>query len=294
MSELACQLSYAAGSTSLDPYGFRTIDVRAPRSFDRLLSEFPMFMDYFSINALIVSAYPAGLGLAGTAPLVDTYLHPPTFFRSLRLAAKEKRPVLFASQPLAGADLLIRHCAQNLEMPRRLLWANGGYYLPVSLEKCIRTLLAEQGCELMCLYSYGVAEIAHTCFAAVNRFDCGLPRYKLVASDVTPSVNAASELSLASSERSVATGDTAAVVEGDWKITGSTTRLQPLVFSELESWSIGDWKRRTGYLVNLAERRLFQLREDVCAESNEFEIGFHDFWKRNGGSFTYKPNWGAR
>jgi len=295
MSGNVYQLAYAAGSTSLDPRGYRRIDMLMPRRFDRLLESFPEVRNYLNSESLIVSAYPAALGLAGIAPFVDTYLHPPTLFRSLRLAHIEKRPVLFASQPLAGADLLQRHCARNLELPSKILWANGGYVMPESLEDYVGRMLAQRGCKLQCLYSYGVAEIAHTCFAAMSRFDCGLPRFKEVATDVTATIDATTcELSLASIERTIATGDSATIVNGDWKIQSSAQRLAPTILAELESWTDKEWKRRTGYLEATPDRILFQLRADVRDVECEFELPFHEFWSRNDGSFACKPNWSVR
>lgn len=292
MASSVYQLAYAGGSNSFDPYGFRTIDLLSPRRFDLLLDYFPIVKDFLNPNALIISAYPAPLGLAGIAPFVDTYLHPTTFSRALRLACAEHRQVLFASQPLPGADFLLRHCNLDLELPKQIIWANGGYYFPKSLEDYVRRTLAARGCELRCLISYGVAEVEHTCFAAMSRFDCGLPRFKQVTTNVTATIDATTgELTLASSERTIATGDLATVVDGEWRIQSNVKRLDPRIMVELESWTDKEWKRRTGYLEASTDRMLVQLRSRVRDVESEFEVPFHEFWSRNEGSFAYKPKW---
>ncbi len=50
---------------------------------------------------------PAALGIRGFDAFIDSYLHPPTVIRGFRFAMMHQRPVVFASQPLAGAELFV-------------------------------------------------------------------------------------------------------------------------------------------------------------------------------------------
>ncbi|TWU26903.1 hypothetical protein Pla52o_07590 [Novipirellula galeiformis] len=287
------QLSYAAGSTSLEPYGFRILGQSDNNRLDHLLSSFPELSRLLHREALIISAYPAALGLAGFAPLVDTYLHPPTFIRAMRLAAIEDRSVVFAAQPLAGVDLLLRAIHQQMELPQRMLWAAGGYYFPRSLEVFITDCLAQQGCQIEYLHCYGVAEIGHTCFAAMERFDSGHPRFRKVAPEVTASViGGNSQLALQRSDgRSIVTEDYADEINGEWLIQSGHGRMCPEVREQLESWSHQDWMRRTGYLAAQAKNTRYQLREWVECCGDERELRYFRFWEQHGGSLQCKPKW---
>lgn len=290
--KLPRQLSYAAGSNSREPYGYRVMDDSGREKLLALVGYFPVLKEFLSPEGMIVSAYPAALGLTGVGTFVDTYLHSTTFMRALRLAARESRTVLVAAQPLVCADFLWQHYNSHFETPGRMVLALGGYYLPTSLEQFLRTLMAERGCSVKILHSYGVAEVGHTCFASMSRFECGSPRYTHVATDVTTSIHASSkELSLASTNRLVQTGDHAEVIEGTWRIKSSESRLHPQIVAELESWTADDWKRRTGYLKTNGHRFYFQLRQDAENRRRADELSFFDFWKEFGGSFTCKPDW---
>jgi hypothetical protein len=302
-TELGChQLSYAAGSTSLDPDGYRLIGQADGKRLGELVSVFPCLADHIDPESLIINAYPAALGLQGFAPLVDTYLHPPTFIRSMRLAARQLRTVIFAAQPLVGADLLMQFARTGFEVPDQLLWATGGYYLPRSLQQTVSNLLKRLGCDLRVMHCYGVAEVGHTCFAAVDRFSCGLPRYRLVAGHVEASVNANQQLVLASRHRTIVTEDYAAKAQRYWKIRSGPSRMSPEISRVLESWTADQWLRRTGYLAADANETFLQLRQWVqpeqtadpldCVHQNT-EIGFHRFWERFGGSLHAKPKWRA-
>ncbi len=136
------QISYAAGSTSLDPNGFRVLVQDDTQKFAAIRREFPRVGELLQPQSVCISAYPAALGIRGFDAFIDSYLHPPTVIRGFRLALLHQRSVVFASQPLAGADLLLQVMEGNQQMPQRLLWAVGGYYLPMSLERFVR-------CELL-------------------------------------------------------------------------------------------------------------------------------------------------
>jgi hypothetical protein len=285
------QLSYAAGSTSVDPQGYRLIGQRDGQRLPQLKSVFPSLADLIDPNSLIINAYPAALGLQGFAPLVDTYLHPPTLIRSLRLAARQSRAVVFAAQPLVGADLLLKAIDAGFELPTKMLWATGGYFFPQSLEKFISERLSDFGCETHFLHCYGVAEIGHTCFAATNRFSSGLPMYRKIVPDVEAYAGVNGFMTLSIEGRSIVTSDYIEPREGHWSIWNGASRLCPSVSSLLESWTSDSWSRRTGYLRSTKEGYAFQLRENVGSKNSDQEYRYHEFWDRFGGSVQSKPIW---
>ena len=285
------QLSYAAGSTSLDPDGYRLIGETDDQRLTQLKAVFPHLDRILSAESLFVSAYPAALGLQGVAPFVDTYLHPPTFIRAIRLAARDSRTVFLAAQPLIGADLLMRVLRHGFELPREVLWANGGYYFPRSLEYCVREQLRSVGCHLEVLHCYGAAEIGHTCFAAIDRFESGFPRYRKIADHVEMAVSKSGRMVLKSSERQVITEDCVENVGDHLLIRNGSARLCAEVLSELESWKSAQWSRRTGYLRASATGSIFQLREWVETQQSTDELRYHEFWQKFGGSPQSKPQW---
>ncbi|TWT98828.1 hypothetical protein [Neorhodopirellula pilleata] len=287
------QLSYAAGSTSLEPDGYRRIGKLDGQRLGQLVSVFPELEQWIRPDCLIINAYPAALGLQGFAPLVDTYLHGPTLIRSLRLAAREQRSVIFAAQPLVGANMLIEAIAAGFEFPSRLLWAGGGYYFPRSLEKYMEQLLHSIGCQVRFLHCYGVAEVAHTCFAATERFDDGLPRFRKVVEQLEIEIQSDGCLILRLGDRQTATKERIEAIDNHWRIQNGPDRLSVLVFDELESWGEPEWTCRTGYFGEHQRELQFQLRQGVQPRSNR-EHRFHIFWDRFGGSIQSKPQWGDR
>ncbi len=288
-----CYFSYSAGSNSRNPYGYRIVDETTNLRLDQLMELFPSVSQFLKQQPLIVSAYPATLGLTGITALVDTYLHPPTFIRALRLAACENASVLLAAQPLVGAELLLQHCKEKMEVPRHILWAVGGYYFPLSLENFIRKILAGKGCDITFLYSYGVAEIGHTCFAGISRLSCGEPLYQKVATEVTARIKEKELVLEAGNNRSVATGDYAQIIQGGWLIKNNITRLAPAIRDELESWTATDWLRRTGNLQTNPEGKItYQLRERKPKKKSKNEIPYYSFWDESDNYPTSKPCWG--
>jgi hypothetical protein len=286
------QLSFAAGSSSLDPYGYRTLGPESGARIAQLAQVFPSLRRFLNSSALIINAYPAALGLGGLAPLVDTYLHPPTFIRSMRLATNELRPVIMVAQPLAGADLLVRLCEYEGELPRQMLWAAGGYFFPASLERFAIDLLRERGCRLTILHAYGVAEIGHSCFAAIERFPTGLPKFLKVATEINRiPASGSSALILENNGRCIDTGDRAQLVDGHWRIESGAGRMDPSVRETLETWTGDQWRRRTGYLNATTAGITIQVRENASQIGSPSEIGFHKFWHLHGGSMATKPRW---
>jgi hypothetical protein len=285
------QLSYAAGSTSLDPDGYRLIGENDGQRLTQLLAVFPELSSIISPNCLIINAYPAALGLQGFAPYVDTYMHAPTLIRALRLAARHERPVVFAAQPIVGADLLSKAIDAGWELPRCMLWATGGYYFPQSLERHIAMRMNSAGCDVRFLHCYGVAEIAHTCFAATSRFSNGTPRYQKIIDAVEVGKSPDGFMTLAFNGRRVVTSDYAKQIDDEWSIDNGPSRLSLRVANELESWSDEEWFRRTGYLKSNQDSIQCQLREHIEVAETKTEHRFYRFWEAFGGSLQSKPQW---
>ncbi len=285
------QRSYSAGSTSCDENAFRLVKNDLPARIAALSESFPKIKPYLN-GPIIVSAYPASLGLDGLGPMVDTFLHPPAFFRALSSAADENRNVVITSQPLAGMDLMLQALDAVETLPRNILWSVGGYYLPESLEQSIRNAFASRGTTVDVLHCYGVAELAHTCLAATERDESGWPRFHPAVSGLDVSVDSSSgELVLHLDDRRVLTGDQARRVGDSWQVISNVHRLDPKVRNELESWSMFDWTRRTGYLHVDHDKTIFQMRSGIKPSSSS-QLSLNEFWQRFGGSWTVKPNWG--
>ncbi len=261
------------------------------QKFAAIRREFPRAGELLQPHSVCISAYPAALGIRGFDAFIDSYLHPPTVIRGFRLAMLHQRPVVFASQPLAGADLLLQVMRANQQMPRRLLWAVGGYYLPMSLERFLRTELNRFGCQLDILHCYGVAEIGHTCFAAYERTVSGHPIYRQVDASVEASQDhSTGRLRLCRAGRCLLTEDNVEGHAGSWLIRSGASRLHPAIFRRLESWSDAQWSRRTGYLASRDQHLKLQLRDGVQPHTHH-EIRLHRFWEQYGGSWLTKPQW---
>lgn len=287
------QRSYSAGSTSSDNDAFRVVKNDLPDRIATLTERFPKIKGYLD-NPMIVSAYPASLGLDGLGPMVDTFLHPPAFFRALRAAAVENRSAVITSQPLAGAELLLHALDAVDTLPENILWAVGGYYLPESLELTIRSAFASRGSTVEVLHCYGAAELAHTCLAASERDESGWPRFQPVLPGLEVSTDGGSgELMLGLPDRREHTGDQARRMGDSWQVISNVHRLDPQVRKELESWSMFDWTRRTGHLHADGKTTIFQLRSGIKSTSSN-QLSLNEFWQQFGGGWTTKPNWGKR
>lgn len=287
----SCPLSYPAGGTSIAPDRFRIVGAEPTKWIHRLVSCFPAVTDFFGPQSLVISAYPATLGLNGFCPSVDTYLHPPTFFSALQLAALENRCVLLAAQPLVGADLLLRATREHILLPKRILWGVGGYYFPASLEAFIRSRLEEHGVELRFLYSYGMAEVGHSLLCATERLPSADPAFRQIADQIQLKSDKSSRLIIINQDGTVfSTDDIAELRNCCWRIRSSPKRLDPRVRDQLEGWGCREWERRTGYLHASDAGFKLQLRETVPSTSSD-EHCYHLFWHQFGGSITMKPKW---
>jgi len=249
---------------------------------------------------IIINAYPAELGLANLGTYIDTYLHAITFVRACRLAAIQHRPVVFIAQPVVGVEFLLLLLKEGFEIPEAIAWISGGYYFPQSLESFVRKEMKQAGCSLSIIHSYGVAEIGHTCFAALRRSSSDQPMYQLVADDIEVILNKTGELSLAKGEVLIATGETAKFENGYWTITNSPSRLSARVKTSLEGFTSTQWLRFTGRTNWKNNELVFQLRQGLrvspkseCGDTGQHgEYAYFEFWDQFGGGPTYKPSWG--
>ena len=141
------------------------------------------------------------------------------------------------------------------------------------------------------------AEVGHTCFAAIDRFENGQPRFKKIDDRVSVhGTNSSTDgrLILKSNGAEAKTGDWISRVDNWWKITSN--RIADEVCDTLESWSDYDWSRRTGYLHATQNPRTaeivftFQLRDSI-RQGNDRDLRFHEFWQEFGGDLTSKPVW---
>lgn len=294
------EITFSAGSEVPDPSKCRVVEPNVKHRFQQIGEAFLEVGEILANWPVLVQAYPASLGLRGAkVTLVDTYLRDVTVRSAIAWAASKKRDVVFVSQPLAGAELLLP--ALEGTLPKRILWAAGGYDMPASLERVIVTRCRERGCEVSFLYSYGVAEVGHSCFAATQR-DCnGLPSYRKIADEVEAvltNVNSAGigELGLKGPQNDtvVDTGDFAIAGRNHWTILANPRRLADPVRDLLEAWTESQWRRRTGYLYASRGHVLYQLRRNYRGPVETCEVPFHRYWERFDGSLLSKPNWGIQ
>lgn len=295
--------SYPAGTTSYEPDGFRRIVADTDNRWSAMTKAFPQLGRFLTSSSLLIQAYPAALGISGLMPVVPHALHRPTFVRAIGSAVQEARPVVLAAQPLAGADRLLVAVDDGLEFPSEILWATGGYPLPRSLEGIVRQRLADRGCTLTILHCYGVGEIGHTCFAAIERDEAGdpifrrlLPGLRIVDQPLTSDGESIQSVLVREDGRRAATGDRWRRLDDGWRLTCGPQRLDPDIEALLESWGEEEWLRRTGYL-HVAEtpsrKTYFQLRDTTEVSIGRCEMHYHDFAGRFGGTLDVKPTWGT-
>lgn len=327
--EMSRILSYSAGSASRDPHGYREIDEQgSAEKLSRIMTRFPDLAKLLGDfqNVLLINAYPATLGGLGQLPLVDTYLHPPTFVRATTLAALEKRTVLCAAQPLMGAEMLLRASQQSDEFPEHLIWSTGGYPLPQSLERAVRSWLIHRGCDLTVLHCYGIAELDHTLMAAMHRDQEGRLIFHAVQPNLQIDIShqGCHVDSLGLNSRRMRCEDQIDLVGETYRIGGDARRFPFDKMARLETWTIDDWTQLTGHVGWTKRGEQLQRRahcdsstppakstalkdtdfpsvlplrhpternESSGAAQNARRIAFHTFAGRFGMSWQQKPNW---
>lgn len=289
-------LSYSSGSHNRGPHGFRTLR-RGGNLRTFLEGRWPQLFEGFGDRLpMVINAYPAALGTFEFGVYVDTYLSLSTGSRALALAQHEDMPVMLLGQPLYIADLLYRHLrSNNAKLPNALLIGTGGYVMPLSLERALREATASQVVHFNLFHGYGVAEVDAACLLAVKRDADGDLIYEQRDDSIGVDFGENEEL-LLSLKRSdggylierFPTGDSGRAVDGG-TLVWNHNRLHPNVYKILESWQPEDWRRRTGYLYYGRELR-FQLRKGEKPAAS-IECEFHDFEKRYGHYWLFKPDW---
>jgi hypothetical protein len=285
-------LSYSAGSTSTDPYGFRVVQPDSGR-LGLILGHYPELLEFLGARPpLVVNCYPATLGVLAGVVQLDTYLRPAVFTRALNLAAAEDLTCLVAGQPLALAQLLLQHVTREARLPERLVLFVGGYSCPAGLE----ALLLAAGCgggQRCVLHGYGLAEVDYGVLVG-RRTEAGPVLYRKVAPAVEFRLAPSGELLLRRTDTEAAvwyvTGDSAVELDGALVLAPGPRRLSPRVAQALDGFTGEDWRRRTGYLKCLGERLVLQLRPGEQPRASA-ELPFYDFCARFGMSFADKPDW---
>lgn len=291
-------LSYSAGSTQTGPDGFRKVN-RSGLSLTAVVkSHWPQLLQPFRERTpVVVNAYPATIGFPTDGVLVDCYLSTRTASRALQLAAREDMPAMLMCQSLFLAELLFRHAANGLRFPDAVIAIAGGYCTPRSLQQALTALLAEKGVPFTLLQGYGVAEVEAGMLWGVDYDAQGRVIYRRRGPDIHAElIDGRLHLALKNTQGELLnapfdTGDSAVLDGADVLISNARSRLSPEIMAELESWDMGAWRRRTGYVGRADGRLVFQLREGVPA-SGDNELGYYLFGDRFGFSWLSKPQWG--
>lgn len=162
--EIKGYLGYSSGVHSRqDPYGFRSCDTGLQTLLSVLPTLYPALRPFLERQPILISCYPAFLGILQTIPVVDTYLRQDPFSRALLLACAEKRSVIVLGQPLSTAEMLYRHQQVHAIFPSDILIALGGYYCPRSLESFITGLVTDRGSSTAVVHGYGLVEVGVGC-----------------------------------------------------------------------------------------------------------------------------------
>ena len=288
-------LSYSAGSTQTGPGGFRKVRTDRVGLLDAAGDRWPELSRAIRARTVLyVNAYPATIGRLTDGITVDTYLSPRVLTRALALGRVEGHAVLVLAQPLFLADVLLRHLAAGHPLPATLMLQVGGYVLPPTLETLLEELVRPHVEECFIVHYFGAAEVDGGVLMARERTAGGELIY-YPRPDCRPEVDGEQlllSLRAPGGELIVdrfPTGDLARR-HGDGWVIWNPRRLHPDVQRAMESWSVADWKRRTGYLRREDERIWIQLRTGETPTGGD-ELEHFDFARRFGFSWLDKPNW---
>lgn len=282
-------LSFSSGTDSEDPFRYRivrpvrgllpAVSIHAPGLVRRLHERPP----------LVIQAYPATLGLSGLGPLVDTYLNPHTACRALDLAVACGRDALVCATPLMAAHILRVHIQRQAALPGNIILALGGYPLPLSLERALRSWCGSSGAEVSIVQFYGQSEIDSALLFSLKRDQDGNALYHPREGVRIHQADGATVIELEGS--AFEADDEFSHSPGGW-IVRNTMRWRREALDTIEQWSERQWRRRTGYMAREVQVPWrCQLREGECAESED-EIGHFAFCERYGMAWYRKPAWG--
>ena len=287
-------LSYSAGSTQTGPKGYRKVLGRG-----NLLSEsakrWPEMLEVLGDRPILfINAYPATLGAFSSGISVDTYLSPRVFTRAVQLGKAGNHPTIIVGQPLFLADAFQRHVSNGFALPEILMLWTGGYVMQQSLEKMLVAILEPHVRKLLIVQYFGVAEVDAACMMARERNEEGHPIY-YPREDVVASIEDGKLFLAVKGEDGTPlaepflTGDAARHCDSSM-IIWNDKRLHPDVHEELESWSVEDWKRRTGYVRRDSNKIIIQCREGVTVDKPH-ELEHYEFGRHYGFSWLNKPYW---
>ena len=288
-------LSYSSGRQDHGPYGFRV--VRKGAGILGVLQEhWPhVLAPLRGRTPLVLNAYPATLGNLDFGVLVDCYLSQGTASRAIQLTVEERMPLMILGQSCFVADLLFRHVLNGGTLPSTIILGVGGHVTPKSLDRAMRALVAPLTESFSIVQGYGVAEVDSSCLVAVDRNEAGQLVY-YPRDDVSVLLDGEKLLLQVLDASGEPTrpqpfdgGDSAKMLDKGGYLIWNDERLHPHVLRILESWTDHDWSRRTGYLYFGREVR-FQLRKGYAPDL-ALECEFHDYAKRYGQSWLFKPEW---
>jgi len=294
-------ISYSSGTTSTDPYSFRVMrnDSQLFESVVRRLPSSVVKALSGESPPMVINCYPMPLMLGSHAVLVDTYLSFKIFSRAFALAAHESLPCILVGQPLFVLDALIKHTDQGRPVPRDVVIASGGYYMPRSLEHTILKVLNIHRRQLTVVQLYGLAEGDSGVLISVERADDGQPIY-VPRNDRVVIDERHRRLFLTLLDANghpyidnLDTGDNILRRERSGIVLENSKRMSEELRTELENWTPDLWKRRTGFMATNGDTSTtaWQLRNGVEA-INQDEYDFYDFQKRFSiGTFLEKPIW---
>lgn len=288
-------LSYSAGTSSNSPWGFRTIIPNTNSVANTILQNVPNFYELLEPAPILINCYPAPPAQSPWAILIDTYLSPKTAFRALALAAERKSAVVLAGQPLFLADLIYRAKAMNFSLPNSIVFACGGYPLPLSLERVLKIESDKMGCKkLIFLEFYGVAEIDQQLLVSFSRNQSGQAVYIPRGPEITVSLTTDGAILTFKHPTSgyvIAQGLSEDIFqEYDKGFTIHPNRISKIVAQLIDSWGLMEWERRTGYLALNNGKIIAQLRDGLVPQDvNECE--YWCFSKEHQLNWLKKPNW---
>lgn len=284
-------LSYSASTQNQDPYGFRKAH-SDPDYFEALGQLWPDIRSFLGDGVpLIINAYPAFLGQFTIGINVDSYLNIKTILRAFELAQREHKSVFLIGQPLFLAEAIFRGGLKH-KLPEQLLVFSGGYEMPKSLEESLSTVLSQAGSQHHFIHCYGMAELDAACLVAFERDAQGDLKYYPRSPSIDIQINN-DHLALRHIQKSdqwFDSGDIGEQRENYWVVTPSPKRFHPEIQSAFFSWTLEDWRRRTGFIAPHADGVVFQLREGLEPETDH-EIAYFIYAHRYGFSWLNKPAW---
>lgn len=283
-------LSYSAGSAELDPLKFRYVE-DSNAKIGAAITLFPEIAKFLTKTPVVINCYPATLGYFESVVYIDTYQRPINFSRGLMLAEQLNTACIIMGQPLCVTHLLLEHYKNHpdIALPKQILFALGGYYLPESLEQAMRKLIDKSSPEF--LHAYGMAEVDYACLLGTSRNKSGQILYKVVNENIRVElINGYLHLKLLAENHLFNTGDYASWENNRLIIYPGSKRMSTYVKNLLKRWRNEDWYRRTGYIARHKGKLRIQLRAGVEPKYDN-EVEFYLFCRNYNMSWAEKPAW---